>query len=448
LQEILRRRANDYELQPAWFHAHQSAAWRSESPIIAICAGWQSGKTVFLPPWLKREIKRKGPGDYGAFSSTYRLLSRKFLPELKKEFKDLTEFRASDQQFIFTEAGSRRLWGPDWNGEPTVIQLGHAENPDTLESATLKAVAWDEPGQRLVPEQSFLTVESRLMVNRGRMALASRPYESGWYERLVKSSSTKVFVVSFPSWANPVNPPEFDEHWADLRSRIPAWKFKMLYEGVFTKPAGLIYETFDYELDTCQDFPVPHDWKRYPMLDFGSVNTGGLVLAEDPHSKELFGILDYLSPGKRKMAEHATELRKAGALTVGAGGAHSEEGWREAAAAAGIYLDEPPINDVETQIQCVFEQLAIHKLKFFRQACAGTISDIENFARELDDNGEVTEKIAGHEPHRLAGLRYGVTKLRPPLANETVAATYVPSAVPAATRTIRPSWDLTGRTGR
>ncbi len=135
--------------------------------------------TVFLPRWLRREIQRKGPGDYGAFSSTYRLLSRKFLPELKTEFKDIADFRASDQQFVLNTTGSQKMFGSKWDGSPTIIQLGHAENPDTLESATLKAVAWDEPGQRLVPEQSFRTVQSRLMVNRGRMCLASRPYESG-----------------------------------------------------------------------------------------------------------------------------------------------------------------------------------------------------------------------------------------------------------------------------
>ena len=165
----------DCEKPPEWFHGDQLRAWNSDATILAICAGWQSGKTVFLPPWLKREIQRKGPGDYGAFSSTYRLLDRKFLPLLKEEFEGFATWHNGSQRFIFIEEGSRALWGDKWNGKPTIIQLGHAENPDSLESATLKAVAWDECGQRLVPKESFETVESRLMVNRGRMCLASRP---------------------------------------------------------------------------------------------------------------------------------------------------------------------------------------------------------------------------------------------------------------------------------
>ena len=403
---------------PEWFHRYQSAVWESDKPIIAICAGWQSGKTVTLPPWLRREIQRKGPGDYGAFSSTYRLLERKFLPELLKEFKGVAEYRAGKSQFEFTERGSRIMWGKDWTGEPTVIQLGHAENPDSLESATLKAVVWDECGQRLVPEQSFLTVESRLMVNRGRMLLASRPYESGWYEKLVNGGESGanplVKVVSFPSWANPLSPPEGDASWDALRAKIPAWKFSILYEGRFTQPLGLIYDCFNYERDTCADFPVPSKWNIYPGVDFGGVNTAGILVAEDPESKELFVISEYHRGVQRTLEEHLKDLKGGYPLSVGAGGSHQESGWREAAAHSGVKLDEPPQNDVEVQIQSVYEQISGRKLKFFRKGAARLIEQIGLYSREVDDDGNVTEKIAKKATWHLPdALRYIVNKLRP-----------------------------------
>jgi hypothetical protein len=417
----------DCEAAPEWFHKYQQRAWGSNKPIIAICAGWQSGKTVFLPPWLKREIQRCGPGDYGAFSSTYKLLNRKFLPELKKEFKDLSEWRASDMQFVFHDEGCRALWGSKWNGEPAIIQLGHAENPDSLESATLKAVAWDEPGQRLVPEQSFLTVESRLMVNRGRMALASRPYESGWYERLVKAGQADTAgltqVVSFPSWANPVNPREDDEHWDRLRERLPAWKFAILYEGRFERPAGVIYDTFDYDLDTVTDFPIPKHWAIYPGLDFGPVNMAGVLIAEDPDSKILYVIAEYHTGRKldwSTLADEIRAMRDAQAKTHGfhpgtGGNKTNEEGWREALRQHGLILDEPPVGDVEVQIQCTYSELATHKLKFFRKGAAKTTEDAQVYSRELGDDQEPTDKIAQKSKwHRLDGLRGIVTKLRPP----------------------------------
>lgn len=410
----------DCEVCPEWFHKYQRKFWECYRPIVAICAGWQSGKTVSLPAWLKREIQRCGPGDYGAFSSTFKLLKRKFLPELKKEFKDFCTYLAGDMQFVFTEEGSRKLWGDEWDESPTVIQLGYAENPESLESATLKAVIWDECGQRLVPEQSFLTVQSRLMVNRGRMALASRPYESGWYERLVKGGlsgeNELVDVVSFPSWANPVNPPESDPYWIPIRAKMPTWKFTILYEGQFTKPLGLIYDTFDYNLDTCEDFDIPKSWgwKFYPGMDFGPVNTAGLIIAENPETKELFVVREYHSPVKRKYTEHAASIRGGFALSVGAAGNHSEDDSRSLMRLAGVLLDEPPTNDVESQIQCVYEQLASHMLKFFRKACAETIADAENYSRKVDDEGETQDEIAQKSKwHRLDALRYIIAKLRP-----------------------------------
>ena len=411
--------------------------------------------TTCLPPILIREIKRRGPGDYGAFSSTFPLLSRKFLPELKKALKGLAEYRSGDSQFIFTHEGSRRLWGLDWNGKDTVIQLGHAQNPDSLESATLKAVVWDEPGQRLVPEQSFLTVESRLMVNRGRMFLASRPYESGWFERMVsdglKNPSGRVGVVSFPSWANPMNPPEHSERWDELRASMPRWKFTILYEGQFTRPLGLIYDCFDYDRDTCEDFEIPKTWNIYPGVDFGGVNMAGVLVAEDPHSMELYVISEYHSAAKRSFAEHVAEIKGRRNLSVGAGGSHQEDGWREAFRSAGLWLDEPPSNNVEVQIQCVYSQLAAHKLKFFRSGAERIIDDIGLFSREVDDNGDVTDKIANKSTwHRLDSLRYVVTKLRPPKDFEVTQPTVVQNVprgtiLSHATPTESRPWDLTGR---
>ena len=412
----------DTETLSPWFHEYQHKAWANESQIVAICAGWQSGKTVLLPHWLKREIQRRGPGDYGAFSSTYKLLNRKFLPELKKCFKDLADFRAGDQQFVFTAEGNRRLHGAAWSGEPTVIQLGHAENPDSLESATLKAVVWDECGQRLVPQQSYHTVRSRLMVNRGRMCLASKPYESGWFERLVTDKTDGVGVISFPSWANPDNPPEDDEYWDVIRAEMALWRFVMQYEGRFTMPAGLIYDCFDYERNTCEDFDVSR-LQVYPGMDFGKVNTAGVAAAEDPSTDVIYIIGEYHAGAKRDYPQHVASMQaltraNAGgkALLPGCGGnKHGEDGWREAYRRHGLPLDEPPENNIEVQIQGVWSLMNQGKLKLFRSGARETIADVQHYSRRVDEDGNITDAIEDDVKwHRLAALRYILTKLRPP----------------------------------
>jgi len=411
----------DYQAAPDWFHDYQKKAWDNDAPILTICAGWQSGKTILLPFWLRREIQRKGAGDYGAFSSTYKLLNRKFLPELKKCFAGIADYRAGDQQFVFTPAGNRKIHGSQWNGEPTIIQLGHAENPDSLESATLKAVAWDECGQRLVPEQSYHTVRSRLMVNRGRMALASKPYEPGWFERLVTTKPDGTGVVSFPSWANPVNPPEDNPYWEQIRREMPPWRFKMQYDGIFTMPAGLIYDCFNYERNTCEDFDVSR-LLCYPGVDFGKVNTAGVVVANDPVSGVLYVIGEYHAGAKRDYPEHVAALRALTAANAGGkslspgcgGNKHGEDGWREAYRMHGLALDEPPENNIEVQIQGVWSQLNQGKLMFFRRGARQTIEDMQHYSRKVDADGKITDVIDEDAKwHLLSGLRYIISKLRP-----------------------------------
>ena len=413
--------AQSYATPPEWFHAAQIKTWGCEAPIVAICAGWQSGKTVMLPHWLQREIQRRGPGDYGAFSSTYKLLSVKFLPELKKVFQDLAEFKISSQQFVFTPQGNRKIHGAYWNGQPTVIQLGHAENPDSLESATLKAVVWDECGQRLVPKQSFDTVKSRLMVNRGRMCLASRPYESNWFKDLVDGGKSGVDVVNFPSWSNPMNPQEDDPYWDGIRADMPLWRFVMQYEGRFTHPAGLIYDCFNYNENTCEDFDVS-DLDIYPGMDFGKINTAGLAVADDPATETLYVIGEYHAGQKREYDEHVASMK---ALTLqwakgkpympGCGGnKHGEDGWREAYRKHGLPLDGPDEGNIEVQIDTVWSEISKRRLIFFRNGARETIHDVQNFSRSVDIDGNVLEKIADDTKwHRLAALRYIVSKRRP-----------------------------------
>lgn len=411
----------DYSRLSNWFHASQHKAWDNDRPIVAICAGWQSGKTVLLPHWLRREIQRRGPGDYGAFSSTYRLLNRKFLPELKKCFAGLAEFRAGDQQFVFTPDGNRKIHGPEWDGSPTIIQLGHAENPDSLESATLKAVVWDECGQRLVPKQSYHTVRSRLMVNRGRMCLASKPYESGWFEELVTTPSPEVGVISFPSWANPDNPPPDDPYWDAIRAEMQPWRFKMQYDGVFTMPAGLIYSCFDWEKNTCDDFNVS-SLLVYPGMDFGKINTAGVAVADDPQTGILYVIGEYHAGEKREYSAHVRHMQSLTTASAGGkpfapgcgGNKNGEDGWREAYRMHGLPLDEPPENNIEVQIQNVWSLMSQGKLKFFRHGAAETIADVQHYSRKVDADGFVTDAIDDDaKQHLLAALRYIVSKLRP-----------------------------------
>ena len=414
---------------PAWFHEGQASAWKSPSPIVAICAAWQSGKTVFLPWWLLREIQRRGPGDYGAFSSTYKLLQRKFLPELRQVFKPYAIEHKADMQFVFTTEGSRLLWGDDWDGSETVIQLGYAENPDSLESATMKAVVWDEPGQKSVPEQSYLTVKSRLMVHRGRMCLSSRPYVANWYKDLVVTASPEVSVTNFASWHNPVNPAQESEYFENLRKSLPSWRFDMLFKGIFTKPAGSIFDILDPVRHRVQKPVIDPSWGCSAGLDFGGINTAGVVYRKEQSGSRIERMIvtaEYWPKAQLQTKDHVKNLKSLSGnkLFHAWGGAHGEIGWRNDFTLNGLAVGEPRFSgagSVENRIQAVYSALAQDRL-IISEDCQQTWQQLETYSRKIDENGEVLDEIEDKAAfHLVDALGYAVISEMPYLLVEEEA---------------------------
>ena len=135
------------------FHSGQVKTWLSKKRIIDMQAGSQAGKTCFGPHWLDREIRTCGAGDYLVGTATFPLLDRKLLPEFLYVFQDLFHYGSFDQNrkiFTFwTKKTARKktdyILFPDL---PTRVIIGSAQNPESMESATVKGVWLDECGQK------------------------------------------------------------------------------------------------------------------------------------------------------------------------------------------------------------------------------------------------------------------------------------------------------------
>lgn len=436
----------DPEKAPAWFHEYQSAAWLLACRVIAIIAGWQSGKTVFGPYWLLREIFRCGPGDYGVGAPTFRLMDKKVLPEFKAIFRPYGAYNKSEFVFTFSDEGQRLLWG-EAKGEVKVF-FGYAENPDSLESATYKAFWGDECGQDAFKAESHSTIVSRVMVHRGRILYTSRPYNFDWFKtevsdkaglRIEEDEETGLMsrtqteddphtgVVSFPSTANPSQDREAIDR---EKRRMPAWEWGMKYGGRFTRPAGAIYDCFDRERNTCSRFEIPDWWERRHIgVDFGGVNTAAVWAALDPQSPEdaprWYVYRSYrrgrlpIHDRDPEVETHASNLlegmpmdrRGKPILPIAFGGSGSEEQWREEFGRGGLPIQEPPYSDVEVGIKKVYGMLVTGALVLFDDLTK-LISEIETYSRELDQDGQPTAKIKDKETrHRADALRYLVSGL-------------------------------------
>lgn len=379
-------------------HAGQTKAHDSTKRQVFIIAGTQSGKTSYEPIWLEREIREKGEGDYLAVTATYDILKLKFLPELQNYFVHLWGWQYS--------ASEKTIWREYKPRMFTRIIMRSADAEGGLESASAKGALFDECGQDGVKVGAYEAIMRRLSLSQGRLLGGTTPYNLGWlktqiYDRWTRGNSD-IEVIQFKSTMNPAFPlAEYER----ARDTLPTWKFEMFYNGNFSRPAGMIYEDFSQN-HIIPDFNIPSTWSRYLGVDFGAVNTAKLWIAQDPESGLFYLYREALEGNKSTNEQVQSVLMYNEKNLLAWGGAKSETQQRMDWGTAGLHIAEPRISDVEAGISRVIGLLKEKKLYVF-SSCTGVIDEFGRYARELDSNGQPTEKIKDKNTfHRLDALRY------------------------------------------
>ena len=387
-------------------HAGQLQAYDSTKRFIFIIAGTQSGKTSFMPIFLDREIKEKGQGDYLCLTATYDILRLKFMPELQNYFVHLFGWQESKSE--------RTIWRQDKPRMFTRIICRSADAEGGLESASAKAALFDECGMDSVKVNAWEALQRRLSLSQGRVLAGTTPYNLGWLKTQIfdkwRAGDPDIQVVQFKSTMNPSFPVEEYER---ARRTLPTWKFEMFYNGNFSRPAGMIYEDFS-QLHIIPTFDIPAGWARYLGVDFGAVHTSKIFIAQDPASKLYYLYRESLEGGKTTQ-EHVNAVKQYNEYNLQSwGGAKSETQQRMDWGAAGLMVREPVVWEVESGINRVIALLREKKLFIFDN-CTGIIDEFGTYSRELDANGQSTEKIKDKATfHRLDALRYVAVGLTSP----------------------------------
>lgn len=405
-------------------HPGQWRAWQSDRRFVAVIAGTQSGKTAFGPHWLFREVQRRGPGDYLVVTPTFPLLVKKALPELLKLFGRqlaLGDYQAQQKVFTFSPRGQERTHGAA-SEVPTRVYFGHAADPESLESATVKAAWLDEAGQKKFRLGSLEAVERRLAIHRGRCLVTTTPYDLGWlkqrfYDPWVAAGRDHpdIEVVNFDSTENPAFP---REEFLRAREVLPAWKFALFYRGIFTRPAGLIYDNFDPAAHVVPRFRLPEHWPRLVGLDFGPVNTAAVFYAKELDDRarptgRYFAYREYHPGCKRSYHEHVKALLQGEPrVPYCVGGAAGEEEWREELRRAGLPVVAPLVREVEVGIDVVYGMHARGQIVAFDDL-AKYLDQKQSYSREVDEAGEVTDEIEDKSSYHLMDAeRYLCTRLQ------------------------------------
>lgn len=385
-------------------HAGQTRAWDATARYVFVVAGTQSGKTSFGPWWLWREVEACGPGDYLAATATYDLFKLKMVPELLRVFVRILNWGtyAPSERVLTNHAGDTRI----------ILRSAVAEGG--LESATAKAAWIDECGQSDFRVDAWEAVQRRLSISQGRVLGTTTPYNLGWlkteiYDRW-RAGDPDFAVIQFESIMNPAFPvAEFER----AKRTLVRWKFEMFYRGNFSRPAGLIYEDFCDE-HIVPDFDPPAEWPRYVGLDFGPVHTSTIWLAHDVE-RDAFYLYRETLEGGMSTEQHAEKARQRGIgerVVAWAGGAASEDQYRMDWQTFGVRIQQPPIREVEPQIDRVIALLKNRQL-FVMESMTGIRDEFGTYSRKLDNYGQPTDAIKDKETfHRLDALRYIIAYLR------------------------------------
>jgi hypothetical protein len=373
--------------------------------------------TSFGPHWLYREIRMKGPGDYLVVTPTFQLLQKKALPEFQKLFQRWLKLgkyiQNPSRQFEFSWEGERRTHGDKADRDkPTVVHFGYADDPESLESMTSKAAWLDEAGQKRFRHNSWEAIQRRLAIHEGRALLTTTPYDLGWLKTEVHdrwvAGDTDYDVINFESV---VNPNFSREEFERQRRTLPSWKFDLFYRGIFTKPAGLIYDSFLREHHCVKRFEIPRTWQRWVGIDFGGVNTAAVFYAQDPGSKLWYAYREYHA-GKKRIKEHVEAIKHGEPFTpIAVGGNRAEGQWRDEFGQHGMFVHECPIIDVEVGIQRVWSAHRLGVLRVFDDL-KGYLDQKASYSRETDDKGNQTDEIANKgDYHFMDAERYFAGKV-------------------------------------
>ena len=239
--------------------------------------------------------------------------------------------------------------------------------------------------------------------------------------------------MSFRSCDNPAFPLDFYEA---RKQDMPGWLFSMRYDGIFTRPAGAVYDCFD---------PVVHckvPWKMVPGeaevvigLDFGLVHMAALWAVRwlNEKGEQCWHVIGTYLAGQRSPEEHVVaimeQIRKSLSplgvkwrIVRAVGGSWSEDNWRAQFSGAGLDIERPPYRLVEPGIQCLYRELKGGRITI-GPGLSKLRQEFEEYAFDVTDDGEVLDQIRDKARyHRLDAGRYIFSAEAPMTAEEERAA--------------------------
>ncbi len=375
--------------------------------ILAAVAGTGGGKTYTGYLWLHSRMEAYPGFTWGMAEPTWKMLDRIILNSSDPD-------RPTLEQYL-QRAGHKPVYS---KGEQIIrtaygqIYLYTAENPNTMQGAPLRGFWLDEGGQMALLAHE--TALQRISMMQGQELITTTPYNMGWLlTEIVNKKGKGIAVEQWRSIDRPGFPRESYEY---MRQHLPAWRFSMLFDAQFEKPAGIIYHTFNEAVCVIDRFPIPKTWLIYAGHDFGPDNPAALFTAQDTDTGNFYHFAEYLPGAGISVYERVEAWKKivAGYNVIRrVGGAPAEEDSRELCNAHGWVITAPKIKHVEPQIDKVVGMHQLNKVYVFRDL-VHYLDEKRTFSRKLDDAGQTTQEIDNEAKfHLMSAERYVLSDFTP-----------------------------------
>lgn len=255
-----------------YLHAFQTIALLSTASEIVFSTGQGSGKTSFMPVWISYKMYQRPNNEVLIVEPTAGMLERVAIPEFLKFVKD-TAFEGG---WVDKRMG---IYKNDFG----TVYFVSAEAPEHIQGIHAIAAVMDEAGQ--CSRKAYQMVRGRLNTLKGQLLILTNPYRNKdpWLYRevyqLYKNGDPDILFFTFSSLWNPA----IDrEKYEKDKARLPADIFNLQWEGIYSKPTGLV---FDYGDDVIKDIEI--HGRAYAGMDFGvgdpTVMEVGIVSGDHLH---------------------------------------------------------------------------------------------------------------------------------------------------------------------
>jgi PBSX family phage terminase large subunit len=371
------------------FLSYQRRLWKAENKYLGLIGGTGCGKTWFLPRWLFLKMIDNPDEEWIVSAPTILMLKR-------NPIKYLTDF--------FNTQGIRYTF----NKSELLLETRHgiiycisADNPDRMQGIHARGIVGDEAG--LYSGIWWETAVQRVSFKKGQIMLLTTPYAMNWLKSEFwdnhVAGNMDFYVENPASTDNPFYP---EDEYNRAKERLPSWKFEMLYNGKFRKPAGLIYP--EYEI--VKPFDIPSHWYISRGVDFGYNNPFGVIwLAEDQDTGTLYAFREYKQSGMNIDAMYEVLNDDYDVQSYGDPGGGGKE-IIETFSSRGIAIVEAK-KDVMAGILLVNSYLQSGRLKVF-ETLTHTIDELDTYQWEVDKTETILDKPRKYNDHLMDALRYCV----------------------------------------